>query len=122
MRSVANSRVRWAIVIESEFAITKLPTKSAIPPNASRKSCRKEMNEFVSSASFFACCCAGARLGGRRQDRAATCFKAPGRTTPGFAAIAISSSLPALVEQPLGRREVEPGEGRAADRRDRRRT
>ena len=37
VRSVANSRVRCAIVIESEFAITKLPTKSAIPPNASRK-------------------------------------------------------------------------------------
>ena len=30
VRSVASSRVRWAIVIESEFAITKLPTKSAI--------------------------------------------------------------------------------------------
>ena len=37
VRSVANSRVRCAIVIESEFAITKLPTKSAMPPNASRK-------------------------------------------------------------------------------------
>ena len=41
VRSVANSRVRWAIVIESEFAITNAPTKSAMPPNASRKSCRK---------------------------------------------------------------------------------
>ena len=37
VRSVASSRVRCAIVIESEFAITKLPTKSAMPPNASRK-------------------------------------------------------------------------------------
>ena len=36
-RSVANSRVRWAIVIESVFAITNEPTKSAIPPKASRK-------------------------------------------------------------------------------------
>ena len=38
VRSVANSRVRWAIVIESEFAITKAPTKSAMPAKASRKS------------------------------------------------------------------------------------
>ena len=30
VRSVANSRVRWAIVIESELAITNAPTKSAI--------------------------------------------------------------------------------------------
>ena len=36
VRSVANSRVRCAIVIESEFAMTNEPTKSAIPPNASR--------------------------------------------------------------------------------------
>ena len=37
VRSVANSRVRWAMVIESVLAITNAPTKSAIPPNASRK-------------------------------------------------------------------------------------
>ena len=37
VRSVASSRVRWAIVIESEFAITKLPTKRAMPANTSRK-------------------------------------------------------------------------------------
>ena len=37
VRSVASSRVRCAIVIESEFKITKAPTKSAITPNASRK-------------------------------------------------------------------------------------
>ena len=54
VRIVASSRVRCAIVIESEFAITKLPTKSAIPPNASRKPRRKVMNELVSLASFAA--------------------------------------------------------------------
>jgi hypothetical protein len=37
VRRVANSRVRWATVIESVLAITNAPTKSAIPPNASRK-------------------------------------------------------------------------------------
>ena len=37
VRSVASSRVRCAIVIESELTITKAPTNSAIRPNASRK-------------------------------------------------------------------------------------
>ena len=37
VRSVASSRTRWAMVIDSVFAITKLPTKSAMPPKASRK-------------------------------------------------------------------------------------
>ena len=36
VRSVASSRVRCAIVIESVLAITKLPTNSATPPKASR--------------------------------------------------------------------------------------
>ena len=35
--SVASSRVRWAIVIESELKMTNAPTNSAITPNASRK-------------------------------------------------------------------------------------
>ena len=64
---VANSRVRWAIVIESELAITKLPTKRAIPPKASRKPRRNEMKPFVSDASSLACCDGGLDLGGRRQ-------------------------------------------------------
>ena len=55
VRSVANSRVRWAMVMESEFAITKAPTNSAIPPKASRKSCRKLRASFVSFVSFCAC-------------------------------------------------------------------
>ena len=50
--SVANSRVRCAIVIERELAITKLPTNRAMPPNASRKPRRNEMKLFVSWASF----------------------------------------------------------------------
>ena len=42
------------IVIASEFAITKLPTKSAIPANASRKPWRNVMNSLVSEASSVA--------------------------------------------------------------------
>jgi hypothetical protein len=50
MRSVANSRIRCAIVIESVFAITNAPTKSAMPPKASRMYWRKAMlNCFLSS-------------------------------------------------------------------------
>ena len=68
VRIVANSRVRCAIVIESEFAITKLPTKSAMPAKASRKPRRKVMNWFVSDASSFACSDASLTSRGRRQD------------------------------------------------------
>ena len=37
VRSVANSRVRCATVIESVLKITNAPTKSAMPANESRK-------------------------------------------------------------------------------------
>ena len=57
VRNVASSRVRCAIVIESVFAITKMPTKSATKPNASRKYSRIERNPFVSLAACFASCC-----------------------------------------------------------------
>ena len=55
VRSVANSRVRCAIVIDSELAMTNAPTKSAIPPNASRNPRRNEMNSLVSAESAAAC-------------------------------------------------------------------
>ena len=55
VRSVANSRVRWAIVIDSEFAITKAPTKSAMRPNPSRTFCRTLRKSVVSLASLEAC-------------------------------------------------------------------
>ena len=68
VRSVANSRVRWATVIEIEFAITNAPTKSAIPPKASRNDWRMLRNDFVSLASDSACaspvrtCVCGGRI------------------------------------------------------------
>jgi hypothetical protein len=95
VRIVASSRVRCAIVIESEFAITKLPTKSAMPPNASRNVRRKEMNEFVCFASSRACCVpdrACAALG----RIARTSLSTRASETFGFAAIAISSRRPCL--------------------------
>jgi hypothetical protein len=95
VRSVANSRVRCAIVIESEFAITKAPTKSAMPPNASRNPWRKVMNSSVSPESSLACsvpvrtCVPSGRTAWTSRTSCAS-------LTPGFAATAISSSLPSL--------------------------
>ncbi len=37
VRSVANSRVRWATVIDRVLKITNAPTNSAMPPKPSRK-------------------------------------------------------------------------------------
>ncbi len=53
VRSVANSRVRWAIVIDSVFAITKLPTKSAMKAKASRKYRMKLVNPLTLFLSSF---------------------------------------------------------------------
>ena len=96
VRSVANSRVRCAIVIESEFAMTNEPTKSAIPPNASRNPRRNEMKSFVSAASSAACSLPVLHLRGRRQDPLdlATSWASG---TSGFAATAISSSWPTFL-------------------------
>ncbi len=70
VRSVASSRVRWAIVIESEFAITKAPTKSAIPPNESRNVRRNVMKEFVSFGVLLRLVGCGADLRVLRQHGA----------------------------------------------------
>ncbi len=95
VRSVASSRVRCAIVIDSEFAITNEPTKSAIPPNASRKLWRNVMNSFVPSASASATCwpVRTSVSGGRIPS---TCPRSSSCDVSGFDAIAISSSFPSL--------------------------
>ena len=95
VRIVANSRVRCAIVIESEFAITKLPTKSAIPAKASRKPWRKVMNSFVSAASSSAC--AEASRTSVSAGRTSSSWRTSSSSVvPALAATAISSSLPCL--------------------------
>ncbi len=55
VRRVPNSRVRCAIVIESEFAITKLPTNSATPANTSRNVLRNERKLLIDDESCCAC-------------------------------------------------------------------
>ena len=115
---MANSRVRCAIVMDSEFAITKLPTKSATPAKTSRKMRKKEMNSSVSDASSAAC-----------SELDSTCASG-GRTfsidsiscsveTPGLRGDRDLVELAGLVEQPLRGLEVEAGERGAADRGDR---
>ena len=95
VRSVASSRVRWAIVIERELAMTNEPTKSAMPPNASRKPCKNVMNSLVSSASACACwapvltCVPGGRI-------SSICDTSSASVASGFAATAISSRRPTL--------------------------
>ena len=55
MRSVANSRVRWAMVIDSELAITKLPTNRATPAKTSRNVLRKVRKPVIEVESCVAC-------------------------------------------------------------------
>ena len=54
VRSVASSRVRCAIVIESEFAITNAPTKSAMTAEREQEVWRKLRKPSMSFASSFA--------------------------------------------------------------------
>ncbi len=95
VRSVANSRVRCAIVIESEFAITNAPTNSATPPNARRNFCRNERKSVTSDASLVACAAPVLTwvVGGRMP---CTCEMSCSGETPPLAAIRIWSSLPCL--------------------------
>ena len=103
VRSVANSRVRWATVIDSEFAITNAPTNSAIPPNASRNPCRKLMKPWVSLASSSAwpspvrTCAVGGRMS-RIEATSSGLGRARRRRRPDLVEPAN------LVEQALGRR------------------
>ena len=89
VRSVASSRVRWAMVIERVLKITNAPTKSAIPPKPSRKPRMNERNVSTFFLSAFAC------------SSAVLTWTSPGTTdrisrtsrsceTPGFAATEIA--------------------------------
>ena len=82
-------------MIESVFAITNVPTKSATPANASRKSLKIDRKPFV---SFVACCASACAVrtwavGGRIGLISLTSCEG---FTPGFAAMSIPSSLPSL--------------------------
>ena len=97
VRSVASSRVRWAIVIESVLAMTNPPTKSATPPNARRKSLMMERKPFVSFVACAACACPvrTSAFAGRRGLTSRTSWEGE---TPCLAAMSIASSLPTLLK------------------------
>ena len=115
VRSVANSRVRCAIVIESEFAITNEPTNSAIPAKARRNVRRNEMKSFVSAASVCACSLPVSTCAVGGQDRVDLVDELRVRDV-GLRGDGDLVELADLLEQTLRRREVEAGERRAADR------
>ena len=105
VRSVANSRMRWATVIESVLKITKEPTSRAIPAKPSRMYWMILVASLVSLLSGSPVV-AGLDLGRGREQRAH-----PGDSwfgeTPGFAARKITSNWPSLSQQRLGGRDVE---------------
>ncbi len=95
MRSVASSRMRWATVMASVLAITKLPTNRAMPPKPSRKYLKTLMPSCVSFESAAAlaselCTCVVVESSGRIW---LTSWSAE---APGFAPTRIASSLPVL--------------------------
>ena len=89
MRSIANSRVRWATVIESVLKIVNAPTRTATPPNTSRTVLMMPMNCFSPSSV-------------KRSWAAAVCTCAPGPTA---AATALRTSAAATPERPATRIE-----------------
>ena len=58
MRSIANSRVRWATVIESVLKIVNAPTKIATPPKISSTVLMIPMNFFRPSSVKRSCAAA----------------------------------------------------------------
>ncbi len=113
--AVASSRVRCAIVIESEFAMTNDPTKSATKPNTSRKMRRKSMNSFVSAASDWICSARRHDLNAGGQDLLDLPDELRVLDT-GLRRDGDLVELPLLLEHALRRGQVEAGQGRAADR------
>ena len=95
VRSVANSRVRCATVIDSVLKITKAPTNRAMPANVSRKYRMIVVNVATSSESSLACSV---------PDRTVTDVPSSSRmrvtsssgATPSSAAACTASSSPSL--------------------------
>ena len=117
VRRVASSRSRWATVIASVFAITKLPTNSATPPKPSRKYLMKSSPCCVSLESALACSAADltwvvSESSGR------ICPSSSGVVTPSSALTRIRSSLPRLSNSRLCGRQVEDRDRGAAERVD----
>ncbi len=95
VRSIANSRVRWATVIEKVLKIRKEATNSATPAKIRSAVFRKPMNEATSSfcdSAFSSPVCASTVFGSVRERFAASCCG----LVSGSAATLIWSSWPSL--------------------------
>ena len=93
VRSVANSRVRWATVIDRVLKITNAPTNSAMPPKPSRKIRTKLRLSFVSFAASAASSAASSTsaLAGASF---CTALRTAAGAVPSFAVIEIESYWP----------------------------
>ena len=95
VRSVANSRVRWATVIDSVLKMTNAPTNRATPPKPSRKYVMNAIPSFVSAASAEACAapvCTSAVAGTRGSS---ACTSSSGEV-PCVAATEMESKCPSF--------------------------
>ena len=90
VRRVANSRARWATVIESVLKITKAPTNRATAPKPSRNSRMKCRNFETSLPSAFACSAPVFTCADAGRIRLISPARYAG-ATPGFAATEIES-------------------------------
>lgn len=113
---MANSRVRWAMVIDREFAITNDPTNKAMPPNTRRKVRKKSRKPSGSGRVLGRLLVGGPHLGAFRQDLLDRVDQLL-RGGAGLAGEQDLVQLAGLVEQPLRGRQLESGQGGATDRR-----
>ena len=86
VRSIANSRERWATVIDSVLKIVKAPTKIATPPKARRMIRMIFTNIFRPSRSKRSCAAAVWTVFCGNAPRRAASAAAPPGATPGLAA------------------------------------
>ena len=95
MRSIPNSLIRWATVIEKVLKIRKEPTKTAMKPKTRRKVCRKPRFSRISSEARSAFSCAVSTRTPPGISRAIRRFSASAET-PSAAATEIWSKRPRL--------------------------
>ena len=118
VRSVANSRTRCAMVIESVLAMTKLPTNRAMNPKPSRNFCTTPVDLLMSSTAEVVLACEVFDLGRRREQRLDCRCELVRRDA--FARRDLDLvELAQLVEQLLSRGQVEDRDRGSADRRNR---
>ncbi len=115
VRSIPNSLIRWATVIEKVLKIRKEPTKTAMKPKTRRKVCRKPRLSRISSELRSALSCGGLDPhAGRHLGFAIRPFQRPGET-PSAAATEIWSKRPRLWVSALRDRQRHLGDAGAAE-------